>query len=171
MDCKETIEKRHSIRSFEDRAVPAETLAELIRCGMLAPTTGNMQAWRFVAVADPAVARKIDLFSPGMSGKPTAIIAIATDLAYAESKYGESASEWAIIDAGLAAENIMLRAVEEGLGTCAIKSYNEGAVRKILQLPETFRLEFLITVGYPTGEGKSPARMALADVMRIDHWE
>lgn len=171
MDCREAIENRHSVRSFEDRPVPEETLKELIRCGMLAPTTGNMQAWRFIAVADPAVAHKIDLFSPGMSGKPPAIIAVATDLAYAESKYGVNASEWAIIDAALAAENIMLRAVEEHLGTCAIKSYNEGAVRKILGLPDGFRLEFLITVGYPKGEARSPARMAFGDAVRVDRWE
>lgn len=171
MDVKEAIEKRHSMRSFEDRPVPADVLEELIRCGMLAPTTGNMQAWRFVAVADPAVARKIDLFSPGMSGKPPAIIGVATDLAYAEGKYGVNASEWAIIDAALAAENMMLRAVEMGLGTCAIKSYNEGAVRKILGLPEEFRLEFLITVGYPKTEGKSPARIELKDAMRLNCWD
>lgn len=45
------------------------------------------------------------------------------------------------MDASMAAENLMLKATELGLGTCAIKSYNDTAVRKILELPDRYRIE------------------------------
>ena len=52
----------------------------------------------------------------------------------------------------MAAENLMLKAVELGLGTCAIKSYNDSAIRKILNIPERYRIEMLMSIGYPQGE-------------------
>ena len=45
------------------------------------------------------------------------------------------------MDASMAAENLMLKAAELGLGTCAVKSYNDTAVRKILELPDRYRIE------------------------------
>ena len=56
----------------------------------------------------------------------------------------------------MAAENLMLKAVELGLGTCAIKSYNDSAIRKILNIPERYRIEMLMSIGYPLGEPRCP---------------
>ncbi|MDO5545045.1 MAG: nitroreductase family protein [Eubacteriales bacterium] len=61
-----------------------------------------------------------------------------------------------IMDAAMAAENLMPKATELGLGTCAIKSYHEGSVRKLLRLPDWLRLELLIALGWPEGEPRAP---------------
>ena len=53
------------------------------------------------------------------------------------------------------------QALEFGLGTCAIKSYNDGAVRKLLGIPDTLRIEILISVGYPDGEPRERKRKDL----------
>jgi len=70
----------------------------------------------------------------------------------------------------MAAENIMLAAVEYGLGTCAIKSYNEAAVRKLLKLPEHIHMELLISIGYPEGEARLPARKSLSEILSYNEW-
>ena len=75
------------------------------------------------------------------------------------------------VNAAMAAENLMLRAVDLGLGTCAIKSYNEAAVRKVLRLPDTARIELLVTIGYPEGEPRCPARKPMEEVLFWNGWK
>ena len=74
-----------------------------------------------------------------------------------------------LMDASMAAENLMLKAVELGLGTCAIKSYNDSAIRKILNIPERYRIEMLMSIGYPQGEPRCPKRPPLEEICFFDH--
>jgi nitroreductase len=71
----------------------------------------------------------------------------------------------------MAAQNIMLLATEKGLGTCAIKSYNDGALRKILKVPEYIHIELLISVGYSDEKITVPRRLDREDVIFIDSWD
>ncbi|MCK5250691.1 MAG: nitroreductase family protein, partial [Spirochaetaceae bacterium] len=66
----------------------------------------------------------------------------------------------------MASQNIMLRALDLELGTCAIRSFNQSAVREILKIPDGVEPELLITVGYPKQDTKAPSRKE--DVIR---WE
>lgn len=171
MELLEAIRKRRSVRAFKDEALTRETIEDLVGCAVLAPTGGNMQCWKFIAVTDPDKIRKICSFSPGMMGKPGAIIALLADYRIAGSKLGAAdIYEYTAPDLSLAAENLMLRAVDLGLGTCAVKSYNSAAIRKILRLPEHIHLEYLITLGVPEGEGRSPERKPISEVLFFDYY-
>ncbi|MBX3367997.1 MAG: nitroreductase family protein [Phycisphaeraceae bacterium] len=55
----EVISRRRSVRMFSDRSVSAETIEWVVRAAGSAPSGANMQPWRFVAVSDPALKRKI----------------------------------------------------------------------------------------------------------------
>ncbi len=51
--------RRRSVRAFSDRPVPLAVVEELVRCAATAPSGANLQPWRFVAVGDPALKRRI----------------------------------------------------------------------------------------------------------------
>ncbi len=157
MELHEVIEKRRSIRKFAEKPVSRELLEQLIRAAALAPSASNMQAWRFFVADEPELVPAIDSFSPGLSGTPPVIIAIASDLAEVERRGSKNSLVYGLMmDAAMAAENLMLEAADLGLGTCAIKSYNDKAVHKLLNLPDTMRLEILISVGWPAAEPREP---------------
>lgn len=172
MNVSEAIKTRRSIRSFSDKPVPEELLVQLMEAGAMAPSASNLQAWQFFLLTEPELVRKVDVFSPGLSGKPPVIIAICSDMDYA-AKHGSPNSEayGCMMDAAMAAENIMLQAAEFGLGTCAIRSYNEAAVRKLLKLPKHFRMELLISVGYPAGEARPRRFRKMEDILYRNTWE
>lgn len=172
MELSDAIRQRRSIRKFSPQPVPKALLLELIQAGAVAPSASNLQAWQFVVIDEPELVRKVDLFSPGLSGNPPVIITICSDMNYAQ-QHGSPNSEvyGCIMDASMAAENIMLRALDLGLGTCAIKSYNAAAVSKILRLPEHFRMELLISVGYPDGIVKPRRLRPLEEVLHWNAWE
>ncbi len=159
MDLFRAIMERRSIRSFKPDPVSEEMLCKLVEAGIWAPTGGNAQTWRFVIVTDPANIRRVKMLSPGLSGNPPAIIAVCQDLAEAERK-GESLGRnvLSVMDSALAAQNIMLAACAEGLGTCAICSFHQGGVAKLLKLPDTIVPQLLITVGYPATAPRAPKR-------------
>ena len=73
MTISEALEKRRSIRNFSSKPVSEELLLELARAGRLAPSASNLQAWQFFFLTDPELVKKVDLFSPGLSGHPPVI--------------------------------------------------------------------------------------------------
>lgn len=50
---------RRSVRDFSDMPVPRELIETCLRAAGSAPSGANQQPWRFVAVSDPAVKRRI----------------------------------------------------------------------------------------------------------------
>lgn len=56
---RELVSKRRTVRSFDARPVPRETIAECIAAAGTAPSGANLQPWHFVAVSDPDIKRRI----------------------------------------------------------------------------------------------------------------
>jgi nitroreductase len=159
MDLLKAIVERRSVRSFRPDPISEEVLRKLVEAGIWAPTGGNAQTWRFVIVTDPACVRRIKMLSPGLGGNPPAVIAVCQDLEEAERKGDKLAREkLTLMDSALAAQNIMLMAYAEGLGTCAICSFHQGGVQKLLKLPEHIEPQLLISVGVPETTPRPPKR-------------
>jgi iodotyrosine deiodinase len=51
--------RRRTVRDYAPRPVPRAVIAECLRAAGTAPSGANQQPWRLVAVADPAVKRRI----------------------------------------------------------------------------------------------------------------
>ena len=58
MDGLEMIHTRRSVRQFTTEPVGADSVGELLRAAMAAPSAGNQQPWRFVVVSRQGVARR-----------------------------------------------------------------------------------------------------------------
>jgi coenzyme F420-0:L-glutamate ligase/coenzyme F420-1:gamma-L-glutamate ligase len=63
-------------------------------------------------------------------------------------------------------ENLLLAAHEAGLGACwmAAPLYCPDVVREVLQLPDDWEAQALITVGYSADEGKPKARVDFREI-------
>jgi iodotyrosine deiodinase len=55
----ETLARRRSVRHFSERPVSWDVLQWILQAACTAPSGANRQPWRFVAVQDPAIKRKI----------------------------------------------------------------------------------------------------------------
>ena len=47
MDIYEAIEKRYSVREYQDRAIEEDKLQRVLNAGRLAPSGSNRQEWKF----------------------------------------------------------------------------------------------------------------------------
>jgi len=53
------MQRRRTLRDFSPRAVAREVIEECLRAAVSAPSGANQQPWRFVAVSDPTIKRRI----------------------------------------------------------------------------------------------------------------
>jgi len=52
METLEAIENRRAVRNFLDTPVEWEKVGNILRAAQLAPSSGNIQDWKFVVVTD-----------------------------------------------------------------------------------------------------------------------
>ncbi|MCC6352428.1 MAG: nitroreductase family protein [Verrucomicrobiae bacterium] len=149
MDILEAIRTRRSIRKFEDRAVPRETLERVLRAAMAAPSAKDEQPWRFIAVTDRATVRKVAAFHPGAEAakQATAGVLVCHDPAL------EQIEGYWVQDHAAATQNILLSAHALGLGACWIGGHPivafEKGFRELFGLPESLVPVAFVAMGYP----------------------
>lgn len=164
MGFEELIKKRRSIRAFDSRPVPEELLDKILEAAMLAPTAGNVQAFRMKIVRDKATKDKLVpacLDQVFIADAPVIIIFLACPT---ESKehYGTRGEKlYAVQDATIAIYSAHLMAAELGLGSCWIGAFNEGNVAIAAKIPKEFVPVGLLPVGYPKESPGTRPRKAL----------
>lgn len=77
---------------------------------------------------------------PPEGERPTAYVIILGDREICKS-FG--------CDHGIAAQNILLGAVEKGLGGCIIDSVKRHELRKVLKIPDFYRILLVLALGKP----------------------
>lgn len=168
-DMYETIAGRRTIRKFKPDPVPRELLERLIEAARLAPSAANLQPLEFVVVREDAV--RAEVF-PCL--KWAAYIAPAGDPAPGEepkayvvtlvnTKIREKMFEY---DVGAAMENMILAALAEGVGSCWLLSIDRERLRAVLGVPEDYRIDSVLALGYPAEE---PAAEVMGESCR--YWK
>ncbi len=164
----ETIYARRSIRQYEEKPVEKEKLEILLKAAMAAPSAMNIKPWEFVVVTNPDTMEEIR--SSLMFGKHNATAAIVVCGNTSFFKHPMASKFW-VQDCSAATENILLAAVELGLGTVWLGVHPihnfKKRISKILSLPDNVNPLNVIYVGYPAEE-KSPRTQY--DPERV-HWE
>ncbi len=59
MDFFETVEKRRTVRDFENSPLPQEDVIKIIDAGLKAPTNDHMRDWHYIVVRDKAAVLKL----------------------------------------------------------------------------------------------------------------
>jgi nitroreductase len=149
---EELIRKNRSKRRFhQDIPVKSKTLHTLVNLARLSASGSNLQPLKYVLSCDPEMNEKIfshtrwagyleDWPGPQEGERPGAYIIILGDTNITET-FG--------CDHGIAAQSIMLGAVELGLGGCIIASIDRDGLRRDLQLPGRYKILLLLALGKP----------------------
>lgn len=158
MNFYELVKQRYSCRKFLPIPVEEEKILQCIEAARLAPSACNAQPWRFVVVNDVFLKEKlvaaatagIYKISKFISYAPVIIVVIA-DVKGFLSKVGSLVrnTKFYLIDIGIACEHLVLQATELGLGSCYIGWFSEKGVKKVLSIPNKYKVPLLICLGYP----------------------
>lgn len=166
MTINELIKARRTIRKFKQTPLSAEQLVQYIDAARVAPSAANLQPLKYVAVTSRQMTDKIfpllkwagylkGEYDPKEDERPTGYIVICGDSDIKNGGYDS--------DVGAAAENIILSALCDGVGTCWIESVDRIKLKTLLDLPENLNVACVVALGYPA-ETPKEAVMQNGDV-------
>lgn len=149
----ETIHSRKSVREYTSQAVDKETLIELVKAGMAAPTGRNIRPWEFVILYEndlmDTLANNLP-YAKMLAGAAAAIVVCGNP---DTEKAGSSL--W-VMDCSAATQNILLAAESLGLGAVWTAGYpyedRMNIISKTLSLPSHIIPLCVIPIGYPEGK-------------------
>lgn len=177
MTFMDLIKQRSSVRKFLSKPVPRALIDQCLETARLAPSACNSQPWSFIVVDHEKT--KNEIVKKSMSGiymsnkfvltAPVIIAAITEHSTYIARMGGMLRNvKYNLIDIGIACEHIVLQAAELGMGTCWLGWFEENAVKKILDLPKSTKVDIMIALGYPdeTANPGKKIRKSLEEIRR-----
>lgn len=149
---KDLVLRNRSYRRFcQDVPIEPGLIRDLIGLARLCGSAMNMQPLRYVFSCDPARnalifphlmwARQLkDWGGPVEGERPAGYIVVLGDTEMTRS-FG--------CDHGIAAQTILLGAVEKGLGGCMLASVDRDGLRQALKIPPRFEILLVLALGKP----------------------
>ena len=150
---KDLVLKCRSYRRFQqDVPISAEELMDMVDTARITGSAANAQALKFKIVKTPEECARVyaslnwadalaDWPGPSEGERPSAYIIIACDLAIGKNK------QW---DDGIAAQTILLSAVEKGYGGCMLGSVKRSELAETLCLdPQAYSIDLVLALGKP----------------------
>ncbi len=164
MNVGNAILHRRSIRKFSSKPIPQDDLIKILEAARWAPTATNRQKTRFIVVTDENLLKeiannsKIVFFRQRHAAQCSSMIVVCID-----------SDSW-IEEVGAAIQNILLMAIELGIGTCWIGAFNRSTVRKLLSVPNSYKIIALILLGYYSEQPDPPPRLDLGKITYLNKW-
>lgn len=149
---KDLVAKTRSVRRYDESfKVSEETLRGLVDLARLSPSSANLQALKFKLIFDPKLVSEVfkavrfgayfkDWGGPQPGERPTAYIVILGDL---------NIKQHFDLDAGIAAQSMMLGLTDLGLGGCMMGSFDRNELKRLLNLSGDLVITLVLAIGKP----------------------
>ena len=148
MNVYEGIQQRRSVRRYEPRPVEKETIERLLRAAMQAPSAANQRPWEFIVVENKDTLAKLAKAHPyasPMQEAPLGIIVLSNEAGLKFPQYWQQ-------DLAAATQNLLLAAVENGLGAVwmgvAPEEDRMKYITELFQLPSGVTPFAMLALGY-----------------------
>lgn len=186
MEFYEVIQKRRSIRQFEDRPIPQDVLKRILNAGLKAPSSNHQRQWELVTLTDKEAIMKLakivkpypcritepktpqqEMFKIAYPRQRTMIEESAcVILPCFKCKYDlkSPANDYGLMDYGAAwalTENILLAATAEGLGSVVhipVKKEPQQ-IKELIGIPDGYYLPTLVMLGYAAPNANIPTQV------------
>ncbi|MEF8846879.1 MAG: nitroreductase family protein [Candidatus Paceibacterota bacterium] len=162
MDVQQAILKRRSVREYKNQEVPSEKLNKILKAAQMAPSAHNDQPWKFVVVEKEITKEKL-AEAAQQSFIATAPVIIAAVALNPKKEMSCEVPSYAV-NLAIAVDHMTLAATELGLGTCWIGAFSQNEVKRILEIPDQYKVVSLLPLGVPADETKSKQRKDLEEI-------
>lgn len=172
-----TIYTRRAVRKYKNKTVDKKLIEQLLEAGRMAPSAMNKQPWKFYVVTNKEIVHALSgdiakkAFKETMKKGVRGILKSLSGLLHFVQSFNLSTyhdpvfygapvvifitspknNEWAQLDIGMCAQNIMLAAKSLGLDTCPIgfaKFVEHTEHYSVLHIPEKESVQLSVIVGY-----------------------
>lgn len=157
MDVYLAIASKRELRKYDPRPIDDAAARRILEAGRVSGSSKNRQARRFVVLRDPALVQQAAaaVYAPDNVLGATLVVAIV-----AGAKGPTS------FDAGRAAQNMMLAASNDGIGSCPNGVAEADRLRESLEHGEDEQVATVLTFGYPQQPRRDPQSLSPEEWVR-----
>ena len=164
---------------FLDRPVEKEKLLRCLESARAAPSACNAQPWKFIVVDDPGTRKHLAeaVFSGIYSinnhaARAPVLVAVVSQKGKLTAWLGNKVqgTDFHLVDIAIACEHFVLQAHELGLGTCWLGWFNARKAARVLGVPRQYKVEMLVSVGYPAGIPPARSRKTLEEMSSFNEY-
>jgi nitroreductase len=154
MNFQELVDKRYSVRNFENTPLESEKLHSILEAARIAPTAGNKQPQRILVVQEPEELKKVDLCTPCRYGAPTVLIVCYDKTVCWIRPFDDENSGQ--VDASIVSTYIMLEAEYVGVNSVWVMKFDPAKTVEQFKLPENIVPVAMLVLGY-AAKGAQPS--------------
>ena len=161
----EAIITKRDLRMYTDQPIPDDVMGRILQAGRMAGSAKNLESNRLIVVTDQSVQDALATAGDFASwiGSSAAVIGFACP-----------EDQLRLFDVGRQAQNMMIAAHAEGVGSCPVTLGHQDRGRDAVGLPDDWVMPMVITLGYPVADHpdsplKRP-RVALDELVRHNRW-
>ena len=173
MDTWRAIDSIRVVREFDPRPLADDDLMRIVDAGRRAGSSKNLQRWAFILVRERERLEQLSQtggFAQHVAGATAAIALVTPDPKAPDQPLS------VVWDLGRAAQNMVLAAWNLGIGSAPATVYEHDRAHEILQLPDGYHCEYVLSFGYPKdsteldAEKKRGGRLTRAEVLHQEVW-
>jgi nitroreductase len=140
MDAYLAVASKREVRRYDGRPLPEDAVRRVLEAGRVAGSSRNRQARRFVVLRDRALVER----AAAAVHVPENVLGAALVVVVVTGRKGPTS-----FDAGRAAQNMMLAAWNEGIGSCPNGIADSEALASVVGASEEEQIAIVLTFGYP----------------------
>lgn len=172
-DILETIKERRSVKEYKPKSVSWELLSKIVDAGRYAPSSGNLQNWKFIVILDHNKRKEIaeaSMQQYWMMSAPVHIIVCANSEKAKKYYYERGEDLYTKQNCAAAVQNMLLEATSLGLGTCWVGAFKEEMINDIIDAEEGISPQAIITIGYPKEDTEEPPKFSINETTFFNSW-
>lgn len=155
MDFEKLVNERYSLRKYSDRPLEKEKLNLILEAARVAPTAKNIQPHHLLVIESEDARNKADSC---LSCHFNAPVMIVVSYDSAAEFVREDGQRFGVVDATIAATQMLLQAADVGVGSCYIALFDQAALLKTFKELSGLTPCAVLCFGYPA-EGAHPSRL------------
>lgn len=166
IDVYEAIKKRRSVRAYKDEEINKVALKRILEAMRMAPSGNNKQEYKFVLVKN--FQKRLALSRAAgqrfIAQAPIIVAAVSVKPDYI-MPCGVPAHP---VDIAIALDHLTLAAAAEGLGSCWIGAFSQEGARRVLNIPEKYKIVALLPLGVPKDKPMAKKRKSIKELFCYD---
>ena len=140
MDAYLAVVSKRELRTYDPRPIDPDAERRILEAGRVSGSSKNRQARRFVVLRSPAAVQA----AAACVYRPENVLGAALVVAIVAGAKGPTS-----FDAGRAAQNMMLAASNDGIGSCPNGVSDAAALQAVVGHGDDEQVATVLTFGYP----------------------
>jgi nitroreductase len=173
---EDILKQRRSIRKWENTKITKEEFEKLIDAARWAPSSCNRQPWHFLIIENKDKIKFLSRIKNQafIKNAPFCILVLIDLDAYDET----TRNYFALLDAGMATQNILLMAENMDLGACFVNlapiddfESQKKQIKNKFDISSNLEPICIIPIGKKTENFNSPGRKNISDIIHFENFK